>query len=413
MADLTQTALQPDLPVHTGACGSRSRLARHVLRRWTQRIDHGELDVSWPDGTASRHTGRLAGPNAKIRINNPRFVRRVAFGGALGLADSYVDGDWDSPDLTAVFKLAIDNEAALSTKLSQSPFLTALGRLRHRLQTNTVTGSRRNIAAHYDLGNDFYALWLDDTMTYSAGLFADARTSLADAQNAKYARIAKIAGLQRGDHVLEIGCGWGGFALYAARHFDCRVTAITLSKAQAEWACRAITDAGLADKIEVRLQDYRHVSGTFDRIVSIEMFEAVGQAYWPDYFSTLRAYLRPGGGAAVQVITIDDARFERYRRQPDFIQLRVFPGGMLPSPSAFSAAAVAGRLAVTDAFDSGLSYAQTLRHWRNSFEAAWPSLEKQGFDEAFRRLWRYYLCYSEAGFDAHTISVAHYRLDAA
>ena len=411
MADLTQ--MKPDVLVHTSGGGSRGSLARHVLRHWTQRIDHGALDVSWPDGTASRDTGRLVGPNAKIRINNTRFVRRAAFGGALGLADSYVDGDWDSPDLTAVFKLAIDNEAALSTKLLQSLPLIALGRLRHRLQANTITGSRRNIAAHYDLGNDFYAPWLDDTMTYSAGLFADAGTSLAEAQNAKYARIAKVAGLKRGDHVLEIGCGWGGFALYAARHFGCRVTAITLSKAQAEWACRAITDAGLADKIEVRLQDYRHVSGTFDRIVSIEMFEAVGQAYWLDYFSTLRAHLRPGGGAAVQVITIDDARFERYRRQPDFIQLRVFPGGMLPSPSAFSAAAAASGLAVTDAFDFGLSYAQTLRHWRNSFEAAWPSLEKQGFDKAFQRIWRYYLCYSEAGFDAHIISVAHYRLEAA
>jgi cyclopropane-fatty-acyl-phospholipid synthase len=195
MADLTQ--MKPDMPVHTSGGGSRGSLARHVLRHWTQRIDHGALDVSWPDGTASRHTGRLVGPNAKIRINNTRFVRRAAFGGALGLADSYVDGDWDSPDLTAVFKLAIDNEAALSTKLLQSLPLIALGRLRHRLQANTITGSRRNIAAHYDLGNDFYAPWLDDTMTYSAGLFADAGTSLADAQNAKYARIAKVAGLKR------------------------------------------------------------------------------------------------------------------------------------------------------------------------------------------------------------------------
>ncbi len=413
MADLTQTVLQPDLPVRTGTLGVGGRLARQVLNRWTQSLDRGTLDVLWPDGTAWRQTGNHSGATAQIQVNNPRFIQRVALGGALGFADSYIDGDWDSPDLTAVIALGIENERALANRLTQCLPFAALGRLRHRLQANTIAGSRRNIAAHYDLGNDFYAAWLDGTMTYSSGLFADQQTPLDEAQQAKYARIAKVAGLQYGDSVLEIGCGWGGFAIYAARHFGCRVTALTVSQAQAEWARRAVAAEGLSEKIEIRLQDYRDVDGTFDRVVSIEMFEAVGEAFWPAYFATVRNRLRPGGSAGVQVITIDDARFARYRQQPDFIQLRVFPGGMLPSPQAFASAAAAAGIAVSHSFAFGPCYAQTLRHWRNRFEAAWPNLATQGFDESFRRLWRYYLCYCEAGFDAGTISVAHYRIAAA
>lgn len=415
MTDLARPALQPELTARLSAPadvrGAGGGLSRHMMRRWAKNLVRGTLDIVWPDGTSWRHVGRQPGPGAQIHVNNPRIVRRVLFGGALGFADSYADGDWDSPDLTALLKLGIDNETALADILKQSAPFAALCRLRHRGQANSVTGSRRNIAAHYDLGNDFYAAWLDDTMTYSAGLFAGVRTSLSDAQDAKFARIAKIAGIQRGEHILEIGCGWGGFALYAARHFDCRVTALTLSTEQAEWARRAVADAGLDERVEIRIEDYRHVTGIFDRIVSIEMFEAVGEAYWPEYFATLRARLRPGGRAALQVITIDDARYERYRQRPDFIQMRIFPGGMLPSPSRFAKAAKAHGLSVIDAFDFGPSYAETLRHWRRRFDAGWPQVERLGFDEKFRRLWRYYWCYCETGFDTGTISVAHYRLD--
>ena len=352
----------------------------------------------------------MPGTAAHIRVNHPRFVRRIATGGAIGLADSYIDGDWDTPDLLAVIQLGIENEATLSETLGQSLPQKVLGRLRHRLQANTLAGSRRNIATHYDLGNDFYTAWLDETMTYSAALFTEPAVSLAQAQRAKYARIAETASIQPGDHVLEIGCGWGGFALYAARELDCRVTALTLSHEQAAWARRTAAAAGLADRIEIRLEDYRHATGTFDRIVSIEMFEAVGEAYWRDYFAALRGRLRPGGTAALQVITIDDARFDAYRRRPDFIQLRVFPGGMLPSPTAFATGAETAGLTVSDGFDFGPSYAETLRQWRRRFEAASPQLCEIGYDETFRRLWRYYLCYCEAGFAAGTISVKHYRL---
>ncbi len=412
MVDLTQASLRPELPVPSGAAGPTERLMRLALCRWTQRFNKGSLDLVWPDGTAWHHAGGQPGPAAQIHFNNFHVVRRAALGGSVGFADSYVDGDWDSPDLTALFELGIQNEPELASKLWRRLPVAVAGRLRHRLNANTRAGSRRNIAAHYDLGNAFYSAWLDNSMTYSSGLFADSQTTLSAAQDAKYARIAAIAGLQRGDRVLEIGCGWGGFAIYAARQFGCHVVALTVSHAQAEWARRAVAAAGLSELVEVRLQDYRDVEGTFDRIVSIEMFEAVGEAYWPEYFATLRRGLRPGGTAGIQVITIDDARFAQYRRRPDFIQLRVFPGGMLPSPRAFETAANVGGLAVTDSFAFGASYAQTLRHWRNRFEAAWPDIEPLGFDESFRRLWRYYLCYCEAGFDMGTVSVAHYRLEA-
>jgi cyclopropane-fatty-acyl-phospholipid synthase len=412
MADLTHTVLQPDLPVPTGTLGFDGRLAKQVLNRWTQRLETGTLDVLWPDGMAWRQTGNHSGPTAEIKVKVPRFVRRVASGGALSFADSYIDGDWDSPDLTAVIALGIDNELALANNLTQSWPLAALSRVRHRLRANTVAGSRRNIAAHYDLGNAFYGAWLDESMTYSSGLFTDSDVSLTAAQEAKYARIADIAGLRHGDHMLEIGCGWGGFAIYAARRFGCHVTAVTLSRAQAEWARRAIAAAGLSERVEIRLQDYRDITETFDRIVSIEMFEAVGESYWPGYFDTLRNRLRPDGKAALQVITIADERFAAYRRNPDFIQLRVFPGGMLPSPQAFAVASSAAGLTITDTFSFGASYAETLRQWRSRFEAAWPDLETLGFDERFRRLWRYYLCYCEAGFDIGTVSVAHYGLKA-
>ncbi len=412
MADLTHTILQPDLPVPAGTLGFGGRLAKKVFNCWIQRFETGTLDVLWPDGMACRHTGNHSGPTAKIKVKVPSFVRRVASGGALSFADSYIDGDWDSPDLTAVIALGIGNELVLANNLTQSWRLTALNRMRHRLCANTVAGSRRNIAAHYDLGNAFYGAWLDESMTYSSGLFADSRVSLTEAQEAKYARISDIAGLQHGDHILEIGCGWGGFAIYAARRFGCHVTAVTLSRAQAEWARRAIAAAGLSELVEIRLQDYRNITETFDRIVSIEMFEAVGESYWPGYFDTLRNRLRPDGKATLQVITIADERFASYRRNPDFIQLRVFPGGMLPSPQAFAAASSAAGLKITDTFSFGASYAETLRQWRSRFETAWPELETLGFDERFRRLWRYYLCYCEAGFDIGTVSVAHYGLKA-
>jgi cyclopropane-fatty-acyl-phospholipid synthase len=285
--------------------------------------------------------------------------------------------------------------------------------LRHLARRNTRRGSRRNIAFHYDLGNDFYALWLDPGMTYSSAVFDAAGQSLQDAQDAKYRRLAESLDLKPGHHVLEIGCGWGGFAMTAARDYGCRVTAITLSGEQRRYAEERVRRAGLSDRIEVRLQDYRDVTGRFDRIASIEMFEAVGEERWPIFFNTVRERLKPGGVAGLQVITIEDGRYEAYQRSADFIQRYIFPGGMLPSPSALAAAIDRAGLTLNNVFAFGPSYAETLAAWQGRFQRAWPQIRQLGFDGRFKRLWEFYLAYCEAGFRAGAIDVAHYRIERA
>jgi cyclopropane-fatty-acyl-phospholipid synthase len=287
-----------------------------------------------------------------------------------------------------------------------------LDRLRHRLRPNSRRGSRHNIAAHYDISNAFYGCWLDGAMTYSSALFRDGGETLEAAQLAKYHNLAHLLGLKPGQHVLEIGCGWGAFAIIAAKDYGCRVTAVTLSREQQAFAVQRVRAEGLESRVEVRLQDYRDVDGVFDRIASIEMFEAVGEAFWPAYWGVVRQRLKPGGVAALQVITIADDRFARYRRGADFIQCHVFPGGMLPSPSALRAEIAAAGLTLTDEERFGASYARTLEIWRQRFEAAWPEIRAHGFDERFRRLWLYYLAYCEAGFRTAAIDVAQYRITA-
>lgn len=414
---------QTDFPLQPRARGLAigPRLLTSVLNRLADKLMAGNLSIELPDGRRVRATGTAAGPNAAIKINRYRIARHILFDGALGLADSYVVGDWESDDLTAVIELGAKNLDTLSDHFTPLGAARALGRLNQRLRANTRRGSRRNIAAHYDLGNEFYAAWLDPSMTYSAACFTtdqDAGRNVADepvtaAQIRKFDQLAAMLDLQPGDHMLEIGCGWGAFAIHAATHYGCRVTALTVSPSQAAWARRQVAAAGLDNRIEIRLQDYRDVAGTFDKIASIEMFEAVGEAYWPTFFGVVNARLRPGGIAGMQVITIDEARFEAYRRNPDFIQLRVFPGGMLPSPTRFAQEVTDAGLEVSDCRTFGQDYAETLRRWRLSFEAAWPVIARQNFDESFRRLWRYYLCYCEAGFRAGNISVAQYRITSA
>jgi cyclopropane-fatty-acyl-phospholipid synthase len=282
--------------------------------------------------------------------------------------------------------------------------------VRHLLRPNTRSGSKRNIHDHYDLGNDFYGLWLDPTMTYSSAIFAEPQQRLSDGQMAKYQRMAESLDLKPGHKVLEIGCGWGGFAEFTAATYGCHVTGITLSEEQKRFADQRMTRAGLQDRVEIALTDYRDVTGSFDRIASIEMFEAVGEAHWPAFFDKVRDLLSPGGLAALQVILIEDARFDLYRRGADFIQRYVFPGGMLPSPNAFSRAAEAARLKVDETFHFGLDYARTLALWQKQFQQAWPRVAGLGFDARFKRLWEYYLAYCEGGFRAGSIDVAQYRL---
>ncbi len=387
--------------VEAGWAGAGMR----VLAAMCGRLCRGTLTVVAPDG--SRRTfghGRADGLRATLQVCRPRLAFRVLRGGALGFAEAYLDGDCDTPDLAGLLRLLLANGDDLDREWQGRPWVRALQRLYHRLHPNSKRGARRNIHAHYDLGNDFYRLWLDPSMTYSAALFR-ATDDLEAAQRVKFRQLADLLELRPGQHVLEVGCGWGGFAEFAAKECGCRVTGITISKEQFAHATARIAEAGLADRVEIRFQDYRDVGERFDAIASIEMFEAVGEAYWPVYFRCLHDRLERGGRCGLQVITIADRYFESYRQGVDFIQRYVFPGGMLPSPTRLRLEAERAGLVVERAVAFGQDYARTLATWAERFGRAWPDIRAQGFDERFRRTWSYYLAYCEAGFSLGSIDV--------
>ncbi len=323
-------------------------LLKSVLRQLPE-LDYGTLDLQLPNGQQLQ-LGKVqeGAPRAEIRLNSFRPLRRLLQGGQLGMAESYMAGEWDSPDLVALMRWALGNERQMPDLSNGKLWLRLLNRLLHLRRANTKRGSRRNIAYHYDLGNDFYRLWLDPSMTYSSALFSSAEQSLFEAQQQKYRRIAQMLDLQPGQQVLEVGCGWGGFAELAATEFGARVHGITLSQEQLQFAQQRIAEAGLSEQCSFSLTDYRDLDGQFDHIVSIEMFEAVGEEHWATYFQTLQRVLKPGGRAVLQVISIAEDRFEEYRRNPDFIQRYIFPGGMLPSPSRLQAALEQQQLKLTD-----------------------------------------------------------------
>ena len=379
--------------------------ATRVLLSLLEGLAGGLLEIRLPSGATA-----LLGHGERditLQVHDEAMFGRVLARGDLGLAEAYLDGQWDSPDVAALLTLLARNRETLGRAVYGSWRQLLAARLRHWFNRNSRAGSRRNIVAHYDLGNDFYRLWLDPGMSYSSAIFRPQDDgSLAAGQDAKYRRILDRLQARVGDSVLEIGCGWGGFA-EAARHEGLKPTGLTLSPAQLEWARQRVPDADL------RLQDYRDVAGQFDHVVSIEMFEAVGEAWWPTYFDTVRRALKRGGKAVIQTITIRDDLFAKYRRGTDFIQQYIFPGGMLPSRPAFRAQAGQAGLAVADEFAFGQDYARTLNHWRLAFEANWPQIAALGFDETFRRLWRFYLAYSEAGFAAGNIDVVQFELVAA
>ena len=380
-----------------------------ILTRLFANLTHGRLTVIMPSGTSLSSAPDRSGPEAVLVLHRWRALRRLLTGGDVAFGEAYVDGDWSSPDLVGVIALAAANEGVLRRVATGFAPLRLLNRLRHLLKANTERGSRRNIMAHYDLGNAFYERWLDRSMSYSSGLYARGDESLEEAQTAKQDRVIAAMDLRGGERVLEIGCGWGGLAERLGR-LGCRVTGITLSPAQLQFATARIRAAGLLNLVELRQQDYRSVVGTFDRIVSVEMIEAVGQSYWPVYFATLQHRLRPGGRVVLQAITIADDRFRAYVGAPDFIQRHVFPGGMLLSPDHIA------RLSAEYGFDLkteqrfGASYAGTLREWRRRFLETWPVIAATGFDERFRRLWTYYLAYCEGGFVAGATDVGIYTL---
>jgi cyclopropane-fatty-acyl-phospholipid synthase len=365
----------------------------------------GKITLHAPDGRSQEFSGPKPGPHASLTLADWQVCSDILSRGDIGLAEAYIAGRAKTDDLTQLLLLAAMNEQAIEEAIHGRWWATLAYRLRHWLRPNTRSGSRKNIHAHYDLGNDFYRLWLDSTMTYSSALFeGDLTRSLAEAQSAKYARILRALDVQPGQHILEVGCGWGGFAEHAARA-GCRVTGITISAAQLEYAQRRIAAAGLQDHVELRLQDYRDLDGQFDHVVSIEMFEAVGERYWPGYFEMIRERLKPGGRAVVQTITIAETKFERYRKGTDFIQQYIFPGGMLPSPQRLCEVAAGQGLSVEGMHHFGLDYAETLRRWHQVFDYAAPQVREQGFDERFMRTWRFYLAYCEAGFRTRATDV--------
>jgi cyclopropane-fatty-acyl-phospholipid synthase len=376
-----------------------------VILRLAHQLQHGSLEIVLPDGGRRLFKGSVPGPHGVLCLKNGHVARRYLAAGGVGFAEGYIEGDWDTPDLANLLAVLSLNEEAWGDSYFGGLWHRLARRLQHTLRPNTRRGSRRNIHAHYDLGNEFFAAWLDPTMTYSSALFADDGTDLEAAQRAKYRNLAQEIAVGHGQRLLEIGSGWGGFAVTAAKEFGAKVTSITVSRAQAEYARARVFREGLGEQVEILLQDYRDVKGRFDRIASIEMFEAVGEQFWPTYFRTLRERLTPDGAAGLQLITIADRYFEAYRRNVDFIQAYIFPGGMLPSPTALDRRAGQAGLTRTSELGFGLSYARTLALWNDRFQAAWPKVREQGFDERFRRIWTYYLAYCEAGFRTGSIDV--------
>ena len=394
----------------------RSRSARvldnlfqRMADRFAPRSLSGSLTVRIPGGREITFGHETTGPQAKLILHDYSVVRAGLSRGGLGFAESYMAGRVDTPDLTKLFDFFICNFEALRAAGGSLFKMRLPDRLWHLLRDNSRKGSKRNIEAHYDLGNDFYALWLDPSMTYSSAIFANADEDLEKAQLRKYDHVLKAIDAKQGDRVLEIGCGWGGFAERAAQK-GLHVHGITLSQEQLAFTRARMERLGLADRSEFEIRDYRDTQGQYDKVASIEMIEAVGESHWPSYFRTIHDRLKPGGLAAVQAITIAEPFFADYRRKVDFIQRYIFPGGMLLTPATIAEQAEkAGlKLAGVETFADG--YARTLQIWRQRFEAAWPQIAKLGFDERFRRMWRYYLCYCEAGFTERTIDVGIYRI---
>ena len=377
-----------------------------------QKIRYGSLQLTLPDGTVAHFLGTQAGPQASLQLDDFAVCEALLARGDIGFGETYIAGLWRSPDIAALIQLAIANRAEFASLVGGNALRVAWYRLKHLLRRNSRAGSRKNILAHYDLGNAFYAHWLDGSMTYSSALFTgDTTQTLQQAQSQKYRRIANQLGLHRDANVLEIGCGWGGFAEAAIGQYGARVAGVTLSPSQLNFAQTRLEKLALHERANLSLTDYRDVRGQYDFIVSIEMFEAVGERYWPTYFAALKRLLKPAGKAMVQTITIADAQFASYRKGSDFIQQYIFPGGMLPSLGKFTELAHAAGLRVVDAHPFGPDYAHTLRHWRAEFEAKWQHIAPLGFDEKFRRLWYFYLAYCEGGFEAGATNVYQIQLE--
>ncbi|MEM8632190.1 MAG: cyclopropane-fatty-acyl-phospholipid synthase family protein [Pseudomonadota bacterium] len=387
MTILSTTAGQSNLPKYFS-------VAFDILKH----LQNGRIDLHLPDGRIFRVEGPEPGPVAEVYVRNSELFARLVRDGDIGFAEAYMDGWWETPDLQALMDLIHLGNDRVYDGYPGAGMVRAYERVLHWLRSNSRSQAKKNISYHYDLGNEFYSKWLDDTMTYSSALFQSGQESTEAAQRQKYAHLVDQMGAQPGDHVLEIGCGWGGFAEYAARERGLRVTGLTISREQHAFAVDRMKRQGLADRVDIRLQDYRDERGTYDGIASIEMFEAVGEKYWPVYFDVLRERLKPGKNATLQIITVQDSRWEMYRKGVDFIQKYIFPGGMLPSPTVLVQEVQKAGLSVAGSVEFGLSYDQTLRRWHQVFNDRWDEISALGFDERFRKMWNFYLTSCASSF---------------
>lgn len=370
-----------------------------------QNIKAGRLDIILPDGRTFSASGAELGPIAILEVHNEELFARLIREGYVGFSEAYMDGWWSTPDLQSFMDLVNTDNDDMYNGYPGQRLVQMYEKLRFWLQRNHKSQARKNISYHYDLGNDFYGLWLDDTMTYSSALFATGQERLEAAQTAKYKQMVDEMGAQPGDHILEIGCGWGGFAEYAAKERGLKVTCLTISEQQFNFAVDRIKRAGLSDLVDFKLQDYRDEKGVYDGIASIEMFEAVGEKYWPVYFDKVKERLKPGKLATLQIITVADHRWDAYRNDVDFIQKYIFPGGMLPSPSALRAEVTRAGLGVEKSVEFGQSYAITLKRWHETFNDKWEQISTMGFDDRFRRMWNYYLTSCAAAFETANCDV--------
>jgi cyclopropane-fatty-acyl-phospholipid synthase len=410
---LQRDGFSPDLPEalspRARSTSSRTPLTLHVLLYMFRGIRFGTLDVRLPNGTVRHFAGVEAGPHGTLHLHDAGVVGHILRGGEVGFGDAYLAGCWDSPDLTQLLIVLYLNEQHLKGPVEFNQLGRLYGYLQHKRRANSKAGSRANIEHHYDLGNDFYRLWLDDTLAYSSAVYATPQQNLYDAQINKFRLMAERLQLHSGQRLLEIGSGWGGFAIYAAQNFGVEVHSITLSSEQLAEATKRAEAAGVADRVKFELRDYRDIVGQYDRVVSIEMYEAVGEEYWPGYFAAIEKALKPGGRAAIQGITIDDQLFDQYRSKRDFIQKYIFPGGMLSPPALFQQLAQKAGLTAENASFYAIDYADTLAAWHHKVLAVREQVE-QLFDARFMRMWRYYLSYCECGFRVGSIDLMQVSL---
>ena len=381
-----------------------------MLARQLRGLASGRIVIELPNGERHEYEGTKPGPTGTIKVLDPAFFRVLMRDGEIGFSESYIDGLWDTPDLQSLLDVLLLNNEHFRTRFRGRWLLNLTNKIMHLLRSNSKQQASRNIMQHYDLGNQFYQLWLDETMTYSSAIFESKHEDLAAAQQRKYASVYDRMAPRQGGHLLEIGCGWGGFAEFAAKERGAKVTGLTISPAQHEFASKRIFDAGLNERVSIELRDYRDEGGLYDGIASIEMFEAVGEKYWPVYFNKVRDCLHPGAQANLQIITMADPLFQQYRNEVDFIQKYIFPGGMLPGRSVLEHQIAKAGLIKTGSTEFGQSYSETLRRWYKQFNERWHLIAEVGFDQRFRRLWNFYLTSCAACFRYENTDVTQVTL---